>query len=83
MTIPRYAVFADDPTDGIQGSPIWCDTEREAITIMDEMTQESGFVHFIMERIRTAYPPEPIPTHEYNGVRPGVHFPATLGPERG
>lgn len=81
----RFAVFPDifnDPhTPNISPDdyPAWCAKLGEAIDIMDELTQETGVEHFIMERIIAAEPPDPIPLHEYNGVRPGVDFPATLG----
>ena len=90
MPAPHYAVFPDiyphdqhNPNIYPGDYPMWCDTAGEAVAVMNEMTQETGVGHFIMERTITAYPPEPIPMHVYNGVTPGVDFPVSLGPERG
>ncbi len=85
-TPPRYAVFADifddphNPNVNPDDYPIWCDTQQEAIDLMDILTRDTGVGHFIMERTITADPPEPVSLEEVYAVRPGVDFPYTLNP---
>jgi hypothetical protein len=81
----RFAVLPDhyDAEDFIfAGYPLWEGKLYDAVTLAHDRTEESGVPHVVMEWVCTIHSTDTSPTSptSYNGVTPGVDFPATLNP---